>query len=70
MRAINVWAWQEELSAPGRMQRHEICSDASAAVRRMAPAARIIGDAGWHVAIPFSDLADLAAIDGTRRRGG
>ncbi|ANM30125.1 hypothetical protein ABI59_11890 [Acidobacteria bacterium Mor1] len=61
MRAINVWAWQEQLSAPGRMQRTQICSDASGAAQRMAPGGQIVGEAGWHVAIPFRDLSDLAA---------
>ena len=61
MRAINVWAWQEQLTNAGPLQRVPICSDASQSTRRMGPAGRWVREAGWHLAVPFSDLADLAA---------
>lgn len=62
MRAVNVWAWHEQHTRPGAMQRAPICSDASASTARMgtALAGRLIGAAGWHFAFPFSSLSDLA----------
>jgi hypothetical protein len=61
MRAINVWAWQERLTNPGSFHRSPICSDGSQSARRLGPAGRWVEAAGWHLAFPFSDLADLAA---------
>ena len=59
MRAINVWAWHEQ-HVTGPQERNPICSDASASTRRMGNAGIWVGRAGWHFAIPFSTLTDLA----------
>ncbi len=60
LRAINVWAWHEDLARAGSMQRVPICSDASVSVSRMGPGGSWVGAAGWHFAFPFSTLSDLA----------
>lgn len=64
MRAIHVWAYHSELPDQGRVQH---CQDA-----RVGNGSRLLGQgqrypdgnwsgqAGWHIALPFDDLADLA----------
>jgi len=58
MRAINVYAWQAELTTQGRTA---ICSDASRAARRLGGSGgSLLALAEWHLALSYTSLADLA----------
>lgn len=58
MRAINIWAWQEGLPNIAGFQRSPICSDAGLEEIR-TPIWSWMRNPIWHLALSFSDLADL-----------
>jgi hypothetical protein len=61
MRAINVWAWQRELPNVQGFERPPICADGTGAAGRMGPHSMpwLTGQ-GWHLALSFASLEDLA----------
>lgn len=66
MRAINIWAWQEALPTIRGFPRVPVCSDGSRSAERLSgPGAPWLAGAGWHLALPFANLHDLAGkLDG------
>lgn len=60
MRAINVWAWHEQIIRPGRFHRSPICVDGGASSPMPVGGGHYVRDANWHFGIRFSSLSNLA----------
>ena len=59
MRAINIWAWHQDLPNIPGFERVPVCSDGSSAANRIRGASSL-GGAGWDMALPYANLEDLA----------